>query len=429
MQFLRPLAEDLGRWGILAVNVLSLFEDLDSSPSPRHLTNLWARRLDADGFERLAEGRTVSLSQGYFCREGVLIAWRNMDQMGQLGVRLLGAHTDSPGLHLKPSIDRSGDKHGQLSVEVYGSPILSSWFDRDLGLAGTAHLDDGSDVLFHVDRPLARIAHLAIHLDREINDRGHVIDRHRHLAPIWSVGPNSLKDSIAEQVAVDPSRIVTISGQLVDTQRASLLGRANEFVSSSRLDNQVSCWAAMHALVGASTTRPIMAVLYDHEEIGSASTDGAAGPLLERLLERLALVAGLSRGEYLSMLESCSMLSMDNSHAIHPNHPERHDTDNAPILGGGVAIKTNSNQRYATTGRSSADVAMIARVHGIAIQHFSSRNDVPCGSTIGPITATRLGIQTTDVGVPQLAMHSIREMCHVDDVVALALLAAAYLRR
>lgn len=407
----------------------SLLEDLDLSPSPRHLTNLWAKRLSANGFRRMEGAEVPDLGKGFFVRAGVLIAWRNMDRMETLGIRMLGAHTDSPGLHLKPNPDRSSPMHGLLSVEVYGSPILSSWFDRDLGVAGVVHLDDGSDALFHIARPLARLPHLAIHLDREINDRGHLVDRHRHLAPIWSLEPSSFKTTIAHEISVDPRRITALSALLTDTQRATLIGKSNEFVSSARLDNQVSCWAAMHALMDKTIDQPSLVALYDHEEVGSSSTDGAAGPLLERLLERLSIAAGLTRHDLITMFDNCSMLSMDNSHAVHPNHSERHDPDNSPILGCGVAIKSNSNHRYATTGRSFADLTRLADSSGIPIQTFSSRNDVPCGSTIGPITATRLGISTVDVGVPQLAMHSLREMCHVEDVVALTKLATAYLRR
>ena len=411
------------------MTVGGLIGDLDASPTPQHLTSLWATRLSERGYTPLVRNERPVLESGYFCRAGVLVAWRNMQQMGAHGVRLLGAHTDSPGLHLKPSVDRSANLHGLLSVEVYGSPILSSWFDRDLGIAGTAHLDDGKDVLFHVARPIARIAHLAIHLDREINDRGHIIDRHRHLSPIWSVQPRSLMTQIADEIGVDSRRIAGLSAQLCDTQQAGFLGEASEFISSSRLDNQVSCWAAMHALINESIDQPSLVVLYDHEEVGSSSTDGAAGPLLERLLERLANAADLARQDFLALLDRCSMLSMDNSHAVHPNHPDRHDADNAPVLGGGVAIKVNSNQRYATSGRSFADIVTIARGAGVNHQVFASRNDVPCGSTIGPITATRLGVSTVDVGVPQLAMHSVRELCAADDVASLARLAVAYLRR
>lgn len=406
-----------------------LISDLDVSPSPRHLTKLWSTRLTEHGFHPLTSGNQPSLDRGFYCRDGVLIAWRNMHEIGTAGARLLGAHTDSPGLHFKPSVDRTSTLHGLLSVEVYGSPILSSWFDRDLGIAGSVYLDDGNEILFHLARPIARLPHLAIHLDRELNERGHIVDRHRHLAPIWSVHPSSLAVLVASELGLDPGRIIAMSGLLVDTQPATLFGAANEFIASSRLDNQVSCWAAMHAILDESIDSPSMSVLYDHEEIGSASTDGAAGPLLERLLERISIAANLTRNDFFSFVDRSSMLSMDNSHALHPNHLERHDPDNAPVLGSGVAIKSNANQRYATSSRSLADVSLLAAKNGVSLQSFTSRNDVPCGSTIGPITATRLGISTVDVGVPQLAMHSVREMCHADDVTSLVRLATAYLRR
>lgn len=352
-----------------------------------------------------------------------------MQHLSREGVRIVGAHTDSPSLHLKPNPTRSSTLHGLLSIEVYGSPILSSWFDRDLGVAGVVICRDGSEKTFHIDRPIARLPHLAIHLDRELNDRGHVIDRHRHLNPVWSFEQEDFMNIVAETVGVASSEIQTMSAQLVDTQAGSLLGSRGEFVSSARLDNQASCWAAMNALVATDTSLPCLVTLFDHEEVGSSSTTGAAGPALEHLLESLVLHQGFSRVDFLRAIEMSSMLSLDNAHGVHPNHPEKHDLDNAPILGRGVAVKNNVNQRYATSIRSLPAVFDAAERAGIELQRFSSRNDVGCGSTIGPISATRLGIETVDVGVPQWSMHSIRETCHASDVQDLGKLAAAYFIR
>jgi aspartyl aminopeptidase len=411
------------------VTIDSLLDDIDHSATPSHLVHLWRTRLQDHGFHELQDAQVPDVERGFLARSGVLLAWKNTSTMGQRGIRILGAHTDSPGLHLKPSLVRKTSGTGLLSVEVYGSPILSSWFDRDLSIAGTATFRDGSKQLFHLRDPLARFSHLAIHLDREINDRGHVIDRHRHLAPIWSTDPADLGPLIAAELGVQTHQIESLHAQLVDTQPPARFGRQREFISSPRLDNQVSCWAAMHALLDDAVTSPSVVALYDHEEVGSSSSDGASGPLLERVLERISLALGLSRDAHLVTIERSSMLSMDNCHAVHPNHQDRHDLDNAPVLGGGVAVKANSNQRYATSGRSLSLAIAAAQSAGLQLQSFSSRNDVPCGSTIGPLTATRVGIDTVDVGVPQLAMHSVREMCHVDDALSLPRLAAAYLRR
>lgn len=406
---------------------VSLLEHLDRCPTSEHVVDLWAKQLESVGLRNVREGEL--LDSGFFARSGLIVAWKAMSHFSSRGVRIVGAHTDSPGLHLKPNMVRKSPLHGLLAIEVYGSPILTTWFDRDLGLAGTVHMRDGSRRLFRIGRPLARLAHLAIHLDREINERGHVVDRHRHLAPIWACEQGELRGLILREVEADQTEVSTISAQLFDLQTASTLGVAEEFLTSARLDNQVSCWAAMSALGDSEVTEPSMVVLFDHEEIGSSSVDGAAGPTVERILERLALAFGAERGSYLAGLERSSMLSVDNSHAVHPNHMDRHDPDNAPILGGGVAVKSNVNQRYATSGRSLGLVLEAAQQVGVNLQRFSSRNDVPCGSTIGPIAATRLGIDTVDIGVPQLSMHSVREICHKKDVADLQNLIRAYLSR
>lgn len=406
-----------------------LLVDIARCPTALHVSKLWEERLVDRGFQQSNSPDERFPSAGFLRRSGLLIAWRNMENFSRLGARILGAHTDSPGLHLKPNPNRGSSLHGLLSVEVYGSPILSSWFDRDLGVAGALIDKEGNERTFHLDRPIARLPHLAIHLDRDINDRGHVIDRHRHLSPVWSVSANDFMSFLQDQTGLAATDIGTLSCQLVDTQQGSRIGRNNEFLSSSRLDNQVSCWAATSALIDAETTSPSVVLLFDHEEVGSSSVDGAAGPVVEHLLESLILQQGGSRVDFLRAIEKTSLLSMDNSHGVHPNHPEKHDLDNAPILGNGIAVKSNVNQRYATSLRSLPAVLEAAENAGIELQKFSSRNDVGCGSTIGPIAATRLGIETVDVGVPQWSMHSIREMCHAQDVEDLVKLATSYLTR
>ncbi|MFM8866801.1 MAG: M18 family aminopeptidase, partial [Ilumatobacteraceae bacterium] len=379
------------------MNVDSLIDDVDRCPTANHVVGLWADRLLARGFSELTDLQAPPTRAGFLRRSGLLVAWRNMDEFADLGARIIGAHTDSPGLHLKPNPNRSSLHHGQLAVEVYGSPILSSWFDRDLGLAGTVVGRDRVARLVHVDRPIARLPHLAIHLDRELNDRGHLVDRHRHLSPVWSVEPADVTRFIAEAAGVPLGEMDAMSIQLVDVQRGSRLGNGSEFVSSPRLDNQVSCWASMHALLDPGIARPALVVLFDHEEVGSSSPDGAASPILEHLLESFVNAAGGSRASYLAGVGRSHLLSMDNSHGVHPNHPEKHDLDNAPTIGAGVAVKINVNQRYATSTRSLPIVQDAALRAGITLQRFSSRNDIGCGSTIGPIAATRLGIDTVDV--------------------------------
>lgn len=357
------------------------------------------------------------------------MAWRNMRGMVAEGVRIVGAHTDSPGLHLKPRQGRRSAGQSLLDVEVYGGPLLSSWADRDLRVAGHAVLNTGEVHLFATAKPVARISLLAIHLDREVNEKGLVLDRHLHLSPMWGADDVDFREWLAMQVGVPIDEIASWSAELADTQLPATMGRSGEYLAASRLDNQLSCWAAMEALIESDTDRPSLVILFDHEEVGSSSATGAAGPLLEHVLERLCIADGGNRGDFLDMLRRSHCVSADNSHALHPNHPDRHHDLHAPILNAGVAVKTNANQRYATDTESVRPILNAFRVDGREPQWFSSKNTIPCGSTIGPITATRLGIPTVDIGVPQLSMHSLREVCGTRDAVALRGLLAAYLVR
>jgi aspartyl aminopeptidase len=314
---------------------------------------------------------------------------------------------------------------------VYGGPLLNSWLDRDLGIAGHVVLRDGSTSLFTSQHPVARIPQLAIHLDREVNDKGLILNRHQHLSPIWATTASSVpfESWLAHQVAVSGSQIASWSAQLVDTQKAQIIGRDSEFVASSRIDNQISCWAALSALLDVDSEQPMMIALFDHEEVGSQSSQGAGGPMLEHVLERLAVTAGSSRSDFLVLLQKSHCVSADNAHAVHPNYVDRHELNNAPFVNEGVVVKTNVSQRYATSPKSLVPIVHAAATAGVNLQTFSSRNNISCGSTIGPITATRIGIETVDIGVPQLSMHSIREMCGTKDPVDLVALLSAYLSR
>jgi aspartyl aminopeptidase len=303
--------------------------------------------------------------------------------------------------------------------------------DRDLGIAGHVVLRDGSTSLFASQLPVARIPQLAIHLDREVNDKGLILNRHQHLSPIWATTALSVpfESWLAQQVSVSASQIASWSAHLVDTQKAQIIGRDSEFVASSRIDNQISCWAALSALLGVNSDQPMMIALFDHEEVGSQSSQGAGGPMLEHVLERLSVAAGSSRSDYLVSLQKSHCVSADNAHAVHPNYVDRHELNNAPLINEGVVVKTNVSQRYATSPQSLVPIVHAAATAGVNLQTFSSRNNIACGSTIGPITATRIGIETVDIGVPQLSMHSIREMCGTKDPVDLVALLNAYFSR
>lgn len=275
------------------------------------------------------------------------------------------------------------------------------------------------------------VPQLAIHLDRDITERGLILDKQVHLAPVWGIGapsPGEFAAWIAAQAGLPPDTIATWDLCLFDRTKAQVLGPAGDLLAAGRLDNQLSCWAATVALCAAPTPTDCTAViaLFDHEEVGSESTSGAAGPLLEHVLERLALASGADRSQFLAQLAASSCISADNAHSVHPNYPERHEPGHRPLVNRGPAIKLNSNQRYATSADTAAMVQRVFDAAGVPWQTFVSRNNMPCGSTIGPITATRLGIDTVDVGVPQLSMHSARELCGTHDPIYLASALQAY---
>lgn len=400
--------------------ILDLCKQLDSSPTSFHLVEYWSQKLVDHGFIEYIFGEPVQ-SQGFTRIGGALVAWKNTESFESRGIRIVGAHTDSPGLHVKRNPLTQSNNMQQIGIEVYGGPLLNSWLDRDLGVAGVVYDRQGRATLVGTERAVARIPQLAIHLDRDVNERGLQLDKQQHMHPIWSTkqGTKNFESFLASEFSLDENNIAAWSCQLFDMQKAALLGLGNEFLASARLDNQVSCWAAMLALIDNDGGAPSMVALFDHEEVGSESTTGAAGPLLETILERIAIAADSDRAGFLGAVAKSHCISADNAHAIHPNYPDRHDQSHAPLLNNGIAMKSNANQRYATSAKSSIPVYAAADKAHVNIQHFSSKNTMPCGSTIGPITATRLGIETVDVGVPQLAMHSAREMCGSEDPVSL----------
>jgi aspartyl aminopeptidase len=400
---------------------------LDSSPSPWHAADSSAERLRGAGFVELAETETWAPlpATGFTRRGGALIAWRLADGP-PTGVRIVGAHTDSPGLRVQPRPDQSAANWHVLGVEVYGGVLLNSWLDRDLGIAGRVIGADGTSTLVRVPEAVARVPQLAIHLDRDVNDRGVVLDRHTHLRPVWSTAPSAdFAAWLSERAGVDAAFWDLC---LYDTQPAAVLGADRSLIASGRLDNQLSCWAATTALAATDPGSHIaIAALFDHEEVGSGSTSGASGPLLADVIERLLAGSGVDAVDDVRRLYAASScVSADNAHAIHPNYPERHDPGHAPLVNHGPAIKLNVNQRYATSAETAVLFRSCCEKAGVPVQTFVSRNNVPCGTTIGPLTATRLGIATVDVGVPQLSMHSARELCGAADPGHLVAAVGAY---
>lgn len=400
-------------------DLTDLIDFLDRSPSPWHAVQSTIARLD--GFDALDERDEWDdiPQRGLVVRDGAIIAWSIPDAApASTGFRIGGAHTDSPGLRIKPRPDTGTAGWKQLGVEVYGGILNNTWLDRDLGVAGRVVTAQGDHVLVDVAEPVARVPQLAVHLDRGVNDEGLLLDRQLHLTPVWGVGvaaPGEFASWIGERAGLD-AEPAWWDLCLYDVQRAAVVGHDESMLTSARLDNQLSCWAAACALERAEPADHIaVMVLNDHEEVGSASTTGAQGPFLETVLRRLVDGRGGSHGDWHRALADSACVSADNAHAVHPNYPGRHDPEHLPQVNAGPAIKVNANQRYATSAGTAAMFQRACETAGVPWQVFVSRNNMPCGSTIGPVTATRLGIETVDVGVPQLSMHSARELCGVDD--------------
>jgi aspartyl aminopeptidase len=402
-----------------------------ASPSSYHAAAEVARQLTAAGFAPIDEtepwpapGRGVQ-QRGVLVRDGAVVAWAApADADGSTPFRIVGAHTDSPGFKLKPKPTTGAAGWLQAGVEVYGGPLLNSWLDRELELAGRIVTTDGAQHLVR-SGPLLRIPQLAVHLDRGVNNDGLVLDKQRNTQPVWGVGDAQAQDLLAQIAAGSGVEASTIAGfDLVtaDTQAPRAFGLDESLFASGRLDNLSSVYAGLHALLqtaGNDREQPSghisVLVAFDHEELGSESRSGASGPILDDVLSRIAGSFG-SDGDAVRRAYAASWcVSADAGHAVHPNYQEKHDPVNRPIAGGGPLLKINANQRYATDAHGAALWARLCAASGVPYQEFVSNNSVPCGTTIGPLTATRLGIRTVDVGVPLLSMHSARELCHVDD--------------
>lgn len=397
-----------------------LAEFVTASPTSFHAAAEGRERLAATGFSVVDESAAFEAAPGAYVlvRDGALVAWRIPAGAGPgTPYRIVGAHTDSPGFVLKPRPDISASGWQQLGMEVYGGPLLNSWLDRELGLAGRVVLTSGEQRLVRTGA-IMRIPQLAIHLDRSVNDEGVKLDRQLHTAPVWSVGRSDLRImvQIALLVGCAPDEIAGADLSAYATTPPEIFGPTDEFLASGRLDNLSSVHAGLTALMSSGGTDAITVLAaFDHEEIGSASRSGAAGPLLADVLSRISAALGASLDGHQRALAASICLSADTGHAVHPNYASRHDPANRPLLNGGPLLKINANQRYATDAVGAATWRRACHVAGVPIQEFVSNNAVPCGSTIGPLTATRLGIRTVDVGIPLLSMHSARELAGVSD--------------
>jgi aspartyl aminopeptidase len=398
---------------------------LDACPTPYHAAREVGARLAHAGFRALDEGSAWELepgSRGYVLRGGAIVAFvLGMAPPWESGSVLLGAHTDSPNLRLKPTPEQAQAGYRQAAIEVYGSALLATWLDRDLGLAGRVALTGGRHELVRLEGAPFRIPNLAIHLNREVNKDGLLVNPQNHLSPIWgleSSGAPPLLELVVAALRNTPSAGATLSDILgydlcfFDGQGATAGGVVGELISSARLDNLGSCYPILKALLDAGPAGPTTRViaLHDHEEVGSQSSSGARSRLLESLLERLVGAYAAPPADALARTLARSLfVSADMAHAVHPNYADKHDKLHRPVLGGGPVVKVNVSQSYSTDAVAQGAFVEACRAENVAPQFFVSRNDQPCGSTIGPITAARLGIRSLDIGNPMLAMHSCRE--------------------
>ena len=415
-------------------NPTALCKFLDAGVTPFHVVKKSIEMLNKAGFKELKDSANWDLDfpgQYFVTRnDSSVIAFKLGEDINQ-SLNIIGAHTDSPCLKVKPNADISS-AYFQLGVEVYGGALLNPWFDRDLSIAGRisglTRSRQRFEELIDFERPIASIPSLAIHLDRDAN-KNRSINAQNHLplllASMEAIGDEQqFKDLIlAESKTKNASDILDFELNCYDTQPAAITGLQNEFISSARLDNLLSTYVGLQAIINSSDQHNSVFVSTDHEEVGSASACGAQGPFLGSVIEKIA------GDNFNNIIQKSRLISADNAHALHPNYPEKHDKKHSPIINQGPVIKVNANQRYASNSITSADFRHLCQQQNIPVQSFVTRSDMGCGSTIGPITATELGIQTLDVGIPQLAMHSIREIAGLHDCEFMQKALTAFLNR
>lgn len=419
-----------------------LCDFIDASPSPFHVCATVAARLIAAGYTELSEAEHWPSEPGrYFTvRSGSLVAWNSAGADGPF--RIVGAHTDSPNLRVKQHPDRVVAGWRVVALEPYGGVWLNSWLDRDLGISGRLSVradDDGTGIahrLVRIDEPILRVPQLAIHLAED--RKSLTLDPQRHVNAVWGLGETarSFVDYVAERAGVAPTDVLAADLMTHDLTPSTVIGVDAGLLSAPRLDNQASCYAGLEALLALEPASereasprgylPVL-VLFDHEEVGSSSDHGAQSDLLGTVLERIVLAGGGNREDYLRRLPVSLLASADMAHATHPNYPERHEPSHPIGVNAGPVLKVHPNLRYATDGRTAAAFALACQQAGVALQRYEHRADLPCGSTIGPLTSARTGIPTVDVGAAQLAMHSARELMGAHDVSAYSAAMHAFL--
>lgn len=419
-----------------------LLNFIDASPSPWHAVQTCESRLQAAGFERLEETERWALTAGgrhYVVRGGssIIAFIVGSRPAPETGLRLIGAHTDSPGLRLKPKPAEDAAGMVRLGVEVYGGPILATFADRDLSLAGRVNVRTAIGIdtrLIRFDAPLLRLPNLAIHMNREVNENGLKFNKQTELPLLLGVSDNDtqaearFRQPIAEVLGVDAADLLTWELNAYDTQKGSFWGAEREFIADSQLDNLASCHAALSALLAtAAPAATSLCAFFDHEEVGSESATGAGGSFVADVIARLAAGAGLDAEDQRRVLARSFFISADMAHAWHPNFPAAYEPCHRVLVNAGPVIKSNANQRYSTGADTAARFMGLCEKAGVPCQQYAHRTDLGCGSTIGPIVASRLGIASVDVGSPMWAMHSIRESAGVlDHSYMIAALSAAF---
>ena len=406
----------------------SLLKFIDASPTPYHAVQNIAKELRDAGAEELKENESWNCEAGksyYVIRnDSSIIGFKipSQENAKASAFNIVAAHTDSPCLKLKPMKKDKVGNYQQWGVEIYGGVLLNSWLDRDLCLSGrVSYVQNGelNHKLISIDDKFFRVPQLAIHLDREVN-KGLKLNAETHMVPVIGLeSKNELDSEILKKTAVKGLKqedIKSVDLFFHDALESTYGGLNDEFIYAPRIDNLAMSHAAYRALNNFSSKSKVsMVALFDHEEVGSESAQGACSNFLSSTLERIALCIGNEREDYLKMLSESFLISADMAHALHPNYMERHDGEHRPLINQGPVIKTNARQRYATDSRTFARFAMFCDQAKVKYQVFAGRNDIPCGSTVGPLVSSGLGMDTLDVGNPQLSMHSIREMAGSED--------------
>jgi len=400
---------------------------LDTSPTSWHAVKEIGNRLALRDFTPLSEEEKWTLTPGkkYFVSHGGALCAFCLPRSTPEQAVILAAHTDSPALKLKPSPAFQKENMTQFGVEIYGGPLLNSWLNRDLLLAGKVVITQGHGVpeekLVFIDDVRLIIPQLAIHLDREVNEKGLLLNKQEHLCPI--LGLTETKDPLEalEKLLrrhLSFHRLLSFELFLVPAEEAHFAGLENEFLSSYRIDNLTGVHAALSALgmIEQPTEHLLqMALFWDHEEIGSRTKEGAASPFLNEMLQRVGYALKISSEEMLILKNRSLCVSIDMAHALHPNYSKKHDPHHAPLLGKGVVLKHNADHKYATNALSAAVVTYACEQLNLPMQRYACRSDMPCGSTVGPVVSGHTGITTVDIGCPQLSMHSAREMMACQD--------------